>query len=32
MSWALNEGARLDFAYAANHELAVAAKAIVAAY
>jgi feruloyl esterase len=31
-SWTLDEGARRDFAYAANHELAVAAKAIAAAY
>jgi feruloyl esterase len=31
-SWGLDEGARTDFAYAANHQLAVAAKAIVAAY
>ena len=32
LTWALDEGARLDFAYAANHQLAVAAKAIIAAY
>ena len=32
LAWALDEGARLDFAYAANHQLAVAAKAIIAAY
>jgi feruloyl esterase len=32
LSWALDEGARRDFAYVANHELAVAAKAIIAAY
>jgi hypothetical protein len=32
LSWALDEGARLDFAYAANHQLAVAAKAIITAY
>jgi len=32
LTWALDEGARLDFAYDANHQLAVAAKAIIAAY
>ena len=32
LAWALDEGARLDFAYAANHQLAVAAKTIIAAY
>ncbi|MFN8662133.1 MAG: tannase/feruloyl esterase family alpha/beta hydrolase [Thermomicrobiales bacterium] len=29
LSWTEDEGARQDFAYAANHELAVAAKAII---
>lgn len=32
LAWTLDEGARLDFAYAANHALAVAATAIIAAY
>ncbi|MCC7369056.1 MAG: tannase/feruloyl esterase family alpha/beta hydrolase [Chloroflexi bacterium] len=32
LSWALDDGARRDFAYAANHQLAVAAKALIAAY
>lgn len=32
LAWTADEGARRDFAYAANHELAVAAKAIIAAY
>ena len=32
MGWALTQDARLDFAYRANHQLAVAAKAILAAY
>ena len=32
MSWALKEDGRIDFAYRANHQLALAAKAILAAY
>ncbi len=32
LSWALTEGARLDFTYAANHGLAVSVRAIAVAY
>jgi Tannase and feruloyl esterase len=31
MSWGLDAGARLDFAYVANHQVAVAARALVGA-